>query len=101
MKAAFITLGLLLAVANAAPRSLKSLLETGEDLGPSQNPADYGLPSNCTITTTPGGPGTPPVIVVVPVCQCALGVNATSSGLPNLGSATVIGFAQGATATQG
>ena len=100
MKTAFITLGLLLATASAAPRSLKSLLQTSED-APSQNPADYGFPSNCTITTSPGTPGSPPVIIIVPVCQCALTANSTGAGLPSLGSATISGFSQGATVSQG
>ena len=44
MKATFITLGLLLATASAAPRSLKSLLQTDVDAEIiSQNPADYGF----------------------------------------------------------
>ena len=66
MKAAFITLGLLLAATNAAPRSLKSLLQTADE-DVSLDPAYYGFPVDCTITTPPIVPGGPPVVVVVPV----------------------------------
>lgn len=64
MKTAFITLGLLLATASAAPRTIKSLLQTSdEDI--SQSPLDWGFPSNCTITTGVI-PGSTPSIVTIP-----------------------------------
>jgi hypothetical protein len=102
MKTAFITLGLLLATAQAAPRSLKSLLQTNADSEDiSLDPATYGFPSNCTITTPPVVPGGPPGVVIVPVCQCAIVANSTGAGLPELSSATYNGFSTGATVTQG
>jgi hypothetical protein len=102
MKATFITLGLLLATASAAPRSLKSLLQQEATLPESLNPGSYGFASNCTFTSPPGpgGSGTPPP-VIVGVCQCALSANGTGEGLPPLGSATSFGFSQGATVSQG
>ena len=99
MKTALITLGFLLATAQAAPRSLKSLLETNaEDI--SQNPTDYGFKPNCTITTAPTKPGGTPTIVVVDIPTCVILPNSTGAGLPELSSASVTGYTSGAVATQ-
>ena len=98
MKATFITLGLLLATTQA--RTLKSLLQTDEDLI-SLNPADYNFPTDCNFTFPsppggpPGGPGSPPS-----GCVCPLG-NQTTTGFPPLGQATVVSFNSNGLATVG
>ena len=92
-----ITLGFLLVAAQARTSAgLKSLLQTAEE-DPSQNPLDYGFPASCNFTFPNNGStgGTPPPINTT-ICQCGLVINGTGAGLPGLGSASILGFSQGA-----
>lgn len=81
MRATFITLGLLLATTQA--RTLKSLVQ---QTVPTYTPEEFGLPSNCVLTAGPGGAGSPPVLVEVPPCSCAL-TGSSGAGLPPTGGA--------------
>ena len=97
MKSTFITLGLLLATTQA--RTLKSLLQTDEDLV-SLDPANYGFPSDCNFTfPTPGGPGAPGS-PPIGACVCVLG-NGTAAGFPPLGQAVLVSHNAEALATSG
>jgi hypothetical protein len=105
MKTSLITILGFLFVATQARTSagLKSLLQTAEEIGPDQNPTDYGFPASCNFTwpnnTGPPGGGSTPPGGNNSICQCPLVVNGTGAGLPGLGSAMVIGFSQGAAAS--
>ena len=102
MKISLITILGFLFVSTQARTSagLKSLLQTADD---SQNPVDYGFPASCNFTFPPGNGtgGTPPPGGNVSICQCGLVVNGTGAGLPSLGSATIVGFSQGASVSEG
>ena len=90
MKSTLITIGLLLATAQAGKTTLKSLLQN-QDENISLNPLDYGLPPNCSYNfpNYPGGGGTPPPLNST--CSCIIAGN-TGNGLPSLEQATLTSF---------